>query len=59
VETSTTDRDALAAAFQAGLITAWKRDPERGYRLTIAGRPDEYVEPAKLTRFLEKLGAGA
>jgi len=45
----------LTDAYKAGLIVAWKRDAGRGYRLTFAGRPDEYVEVAKLTRYLEKL----
>jgi hypothetical protein len=55
VECSTSDRAVLADAYKAGLIVAWKRDAERGYRLTFAGRADEYVEVAKLTRYLEKL----
>lgn len=54
-EVSTGDRDALIGAFQAGLITAWKRDAERGYRLTFAGSRDEYVEVGKLTSYLGKL----
>jgi hypothetical protein len=41
------------------LIVAWRRDAERGYRLTFAGRPDEYVEVTKLTRYLEKLNGAA
>jgi hypothetical protein len=58
-EVSTSDRDALIGAYQAGLITAWKRDAERGYRLTFAGSRDEYVEVAKLTSYLGKLKATA
>jgi hypothetical protein len=54
-ETPATDREALIAAYQAGLITMWKHDAERGYRLTILGRQDEYVEAAKLTKHLERL----
>ena len=50
------DREALIAAFRAGLITAWKHDGERGYRLTVAGRQDEYIQPAKLAKHLERLG---
>jgi hypothetical protein len=59
IEISTSDRDALIAAYKAGVITAWKRDAERGYRLTITGRQDDYVEVAKLTKYLEKLGGTA
>jgi hypothetical protein len=55
VECSTTDRAGLIDAYKAGLIVAWKRDAERGYRLTFADRPDEYVEVTKLTRYLERL----
>jgi hypothetical protein len=59
VECSTSDRAALIDAYKAGLIAAWKRDAERGYRLTFADRPDEYVEVAKLARYLEKLNKAA
>lgn len=55
VEVSTSDRAVLTGAYKAGLIAAWKRDAERGYRLTFAGRPDEYVEVTKLASYLEKL----
>jgi hypothetical protein len=41
------------------VITAWKRDGERGYRLTIPGRQDDYVEVPKLAKYLEKLGGAA
>jgi hypothetical protein len=57
VEVSPSDRDALIGAFKAGLIMAWKRDAERGYRLTFAGARDEYVEVTKLTSYLGKLQA--
>ena len=50
------DRAALVAAYQAGLITMWKHDGERGYRLTMSGRQDEYIEAAKLAKHLERLG---
>ncbi len=50
------DREALIAAYRAGLITAWKHDGERGYRLTVAGRQDEYIQAAKLAKHLERLG---
>ncbi|HSE94992.1 MAG TPA: hypothetical protein VLD61_03825 [Methylomirabilota bacterium] len=59
VEVSTSDREALAKAYQAGLILSWKGDAERGFRLTLAGRPDEYVEVAKLTRYLAGLRGAA
>jgi len=59
VEISATDRAALIAAYQAGVISAWKHDGERGYRLTIPGRPDDYVEVAKLAKYLEKLNGAA
>jgi hypothetical protein len=55
VDTPAMDREALIAAYQAGLITAWKHDGERGYRLTTSGRQDEYVEPAKLAKHLGRL----
>ena len=55
VEISTSDRAILAEAYQAGLIVAWKRDAERGYRLTVTGRADDYVEVTRLTRYLERL----
>ena len=58
-EVLTADRDVLTSAFQKGLIVAWRRDNERGYRLTIRDRGDEYVEVAKLTDFLDKLGRRA
>lgn len=59
VETSASDREALTRAYQASLILAWKRDGERGFRVTLAGRPDEYVEAAKLTRYLANLKGAA
>jgi hypothetical protein len=55
VECSVSDRALLTDAYKAGLIVAWKRDAERGYRLTFANRPEEYVELARLGRYLEKL----
>ena len=55
LECSTSDRAALTDAYKSGRILAWKRDAERGYRLTFRGRADEYVEVAKLPRYLEKL----
>ncbi len=59
IESSTSDRALLTNAYKAGLIVAWKRDAERGYRLTFGDRPDEYVEVTKLTRYLEKLNGAS
>ena len=56
-EVSGNDRAALATAYKAGLILAWKRDVERGFRLTLAGPREEYIEVAKLVGYLEKLKA--
>ena len=42
-EVSGDDRLVLTGAYKAGLILAWKRDTERGYCLTLAGKSDEYV----------------
>lgn len=53
------DRDALIAAYQAGVITAWKRDAERGYRVSTTGRPDDFVEVSKLIKYLAKLSGAA
>jgi hypothetical protein len=58
VESSPSERAVLTDAYKAGLIVAWKRDAARGYRLTFANRPEEYVEVTKLTRYLEKLSGG-
>jgi hypothetical protein len=49
----------LAGAYRAGLILAWKRDVERGYRLTLAGPREEYIEVAKLSGYVEKLRAAS
>ena len=57
VDISTADRAALIAAYQAGVISAWKHDGERGYRLTTPAGQDDYVEVAKLAKYLEKLGS--
>ena len=54
-EVSPSDRTILIGAYKAGLITAWKREADRGYRLTFASRLDEYVDVAKLTSYLAKL----
>jgi hypothetical protein len=49
------DQAALTNAYKTGLILGWKRDSERGYRLTLEDQRDDYVEIAKLTSYLEKL----
>lgn len=54
-EISGSDRDALTSAYKNGLIVGWRRDIERGYRLTLGDRRDEYVEITKLTSYLERL----
>jgi hypothetical protein len=59
VDTPAMDREALIAAYKTGLITAWKHDGERGYRLTMSGRQDEYVEAAKLAKYLGRLAGGS
>lgn len=56
-DVSADDRIVLTSAYKAGLIVAWKREAVRGYRLTLAGRPDEYVEVEQLTKYLQKLGS--
>ena len=59
VEVSSSHRDGLSGAYQAGLIVAWKHDVERGFRLSFAGRADEYVEVDKLTSYLARLRGAA
>jgi hypothetical protein len=54
-EMSGTDKTVLTDAYKTGLIVAWSRDSERGYRLTLGDLRDEYVEIAKLTTYLDKL----
>ena len=54
-EVSESDRDVLIGAYKKGLISAWKRDNEQGYRLTLGRRGDTYVEVGELTRYLERL----
>jgi hypothetical protein len=49
------DRTLLTQAYKAGLILGWQHDPARGVRVTIANRPDEYVELTYLSRYLAKL----
>jgi hypothetical protein len=58
-EIAATDRDALIAAYQAGAITSWKRDAERGYRVSITGRADDYVQGSNLIKYLAKLRGAA
>jgi hypothetical protein len=59
VECPPGDRAVLIGAYKAGLIVAWKRDAERGYRLTFGDRRDDYVEVTKLTRYLERLNGAS
>ena len=54
-EVSQSDRDVLIGAYKRGLISAWRRDNEQGYRLTLGQRGDTYVEVGKLARYLEGL----
>jgi integrase len=49
------DRNLLTQAYKAGLILGWKHDPERGVRVAVANRLDEYVELTYLSRYLAKL----
>ncbi len=56
-DVSADDRIVLTTAYKAGLIVAWKREAVRGYRLTLAGRPDEYVEVEHLAKYIEKLNS--
>jgi hypothetical protein len=57
-EVTASDREALAEAYRSGLITAWKRDDERGYRLTLSDSREEYVDVAQLTGYLEMVRGG-
>lgn len=59
VEVSAGHRDELTGAYQAGMIVAWKHDVERGFRLSFAGRADEYVEVNKLSSYLARLKGAA
>ena len=52
-EVSASDREVLTEAYRGGLIAAWKRDDERGYRLTLSNSREEYVDVAKLAGYLE------
>ena len=54
-EVSGDDRTLLTNAYRSGLILTWKRDTERGYCVSLAGRPDEYVEVDQLRKYVEKL----
>jgi hypothetical protein len=58
-EVSDSDRAALTGAYKAGLIMGWSRDRERGFRMTVGGRPDEYVEITKLSHYLAGLRKAA
>jgi hypothetical protein len=52
---SGSDHAVLVAAYKSGLILGWKLDHERGYRLTLVDRRDDYVETTKLSAYVEKL----
>ena len=54
-EISGSDRNLLINAYKTGLIVGWRQDRERGYRLTLGDRRDEYVEVTKLSSYLERL----
>ncbi len=54
-EMSRNDKDLLANAYKSGLISSWKMDGERRYRVTLSNQRDEYVEGAMLTTYLEGL----
>jgi len=54
-EVLASDRDLLTRAYKSGLIVGWRRELDRGYRLTLGDRRDEYVEIAKLTDYLARL----
>jgi hypothetical protein len=56
---SESDLSVLSTAYKSGLILGWKVDGERGYRLTLTNRHDDYVVPANLTTYVEKLRKGA
>lgn len=55
VEMSGQDRELLTQAYKTALIAGWKYDGERGYRVTLGNRRDEFVETAKLSSYLERL----
>jgi len=57
-EISGRDRELLASAYKAGLIAGWKHDRERGYRVSLGNRRDEFVEVTNLSGYLEKLRSG-
>ncbi|HEV8438996.1 MAG TPA: hypothetical protein VGT40_12945 [Methylomirabilota bacterium] len=52
---SSSDLAELTNAYRTGRIVGWRRDSERGYRVTRAGRPDDYVEVSKLSSYLQGL----
>jgi len=58
-EMSGGDRDLLTSAYRTGLIAGWRQDRERGYCVALGNQPDEYVEVAKLSSYLEKLRTSA
>ena len=58
-EMSGNDRDLLTKAYKSGLIVGWRQDSERGYRLTLGDRRDEYVDITRLSHYLDKLRQSA
>ena len=54
-EVSGDDRGSLTDAYKSGLILSWKRDIERGYCLSLPGRPEEHVPVDQLRRYLAQL----
>ena len=54
-EISGNDRNLLTNAYKTGLIIGWRHESERGYRLTLGDRRDEYVEITKLSSYLDRL----
>jgi hypothetical protein len=58
-EVPQSDRDVLIGAYKSGLISAWRRENEQGYRLTLGRQGDTYVEVEKLPRYLAGLAKGS
>lgn len=59
VEMSGNDRELLTSAYKTGLIAGWQQDRERGYRVALGNRPDQFVEVTELSRYLDKLRAAS
>jgi hypothetical protein len=58
-EITGSDRALLTGAYKAGLIVAWRHDPERGVRLTLSDQRDTYVAVSALSSYLDGLRADA